>query len=69
MPFDEYQDATSRGPLLILVWGYILAYNVSHLVLYTATIRFSQNLGILKSVIVATISYFGSTGIFITFIR
>ncbi len=69
VPFNEYQDATSHGPLLVVVWGYILAYNVSHLVLYTVTIRFSQNLSILKSTIVATISYFGSVSIFITFIR
>lgn len=46
VPFTEYQEATSRGPLLVLVWGYILAYNVSHLLLYTVTIRYSQNLGI-----------------------
>jgi len=69
VPFAEYQEATSRGPLLVLVWGYIVAYNVSHLVLYTVTIRYSQNLGILKSAIVAIISYFASIGIFITFIR
>ena len=69
VPFDEYQAATSRGPLLVLVWAYILAYNVSHLVLYTVTIRFSQDLGTLKSAFVATISYFGSVSIFITFIR
>lgn len=69
VPFTEYQEATSRGPLLVCVWGYIIAYNVSHLVLYTVTIRYSQNLGILKSAIVAIISYFTSIGIFITFIR
>jgi hypothetical protein len=69
MPFAEYQDATSRGPLLVTVWGYILAYNVSHLILYTATIRFSQNLGTLKSAFVATISFFASAGIFITVVR
>jgi len=69
VPFDEYQAATSRGPLLVLVWAYILAYNVSHLVLYTVTIRFSENFGVLKSAFVATISYFGSVSIFITFIR
>ncbi|MDH3374239.1 MAG: hypothetical protein OER22_14335 [Gammaproteobacteria bacterium] len=69
VPFAEYQEATSRGPLLVLLWGYIVAYNVSHLVLYTVTIRYSQNLGISKSAIVAIISYFTSVGIFITFIR
>ena len=69
VPFAEYQEATSHGPLLVLVWGYILAYNVSHLVLYTVTIRYSQNLGILKSAVVAMISYFTSVGIFITFVR
>ena len=69
VPFAEYQEATSRGPLLVLVWGYILAYEVSYLVLYTVTIRYSQNLGALKSAIVATISFFASAGIYITIAR
>jgi len=69
VPFAEYQEATSRGLLMVLVWGYLLAYNVSYLVLYTVTIHHSQNLGKLKSVAVATISYFASVGIFITIVR
>jgi hypothetical protein len=69
VPFAEYQEATSRGPLLVLVWGYITAYEVSYLVLYTVTIRYSQNLGTLKSAIVATISFFASAGIYITIVR
>ena len=69
VPFSEYQDATSRGPLLAVVWSYMLAYNVSHLILYAATLRFSQNLGTLKSAFVATISFFVSVGLFITIVR
>jgi hypothetical protein len=69
VPFAEYQEATSRGLLVVLVWGYILAYNVSYLVLYTVTIHFSQNLGKMKSAFVATISYFASISIFITIFR
>jgi len=67
--FAEYQEATSRGPLFVLVWGYITAYEVCYLVLYTVTIRYSQNLGTLKSAIVATISFFASAVIYITICR
>jgi len=69
VPFAEYQEATSRGLLFVLVWSYITAYEVSYLVLYTVTIRYSQNLGTLKSAIVATISFFASAGIYITIVR
>jgi hypothetical protein len=47
----------------------MMAYEVSYLVLYTVTIRYSQNLGTLKSAIVATISFFASAGIYITIVR
>jgi hypothetical protein len=69
VPFAEYQEATSRGPLVVLVWGYMLAFNVSYLVLYTVTIRYSQNLGILKSTFAAAISFYASIAIFITITR
>ena len=67
--FAEYQEATSRGLPLVLVWGYIAAYEVSYLALYTVTIRYSQNLGLLKAALVATISFFASAGIYITIVR
>jgi len=69
VPFAEYQEATSRGLLFVLVWSYITAYEVCYLVLYTVTIRYSQNLSTLKSAIVATISFFASAGIYITIVR
>ena len=69
MPFAEYQEITSRGVLACLVWGYIAAYNVSYVLLYTLTIHYSQNLGKLKSAFVAAVSFFGSSGIFITILR
>jgi len=69
VPFAEYQEATSRGLLLVLVWGYIIAYEICYLVLYTVTIRYSQNLGTLKSAMVATISFFASAGLYITIVR
>lgn len=69
VPFAEYQQATGQGLLAVLVGVYILAYLTSYLVLYTATIRYSQNLGLLKSAMVATISYFVSASIFITIVR
>lgn len=69
VPFAEYQEATSQGYLLILVWSYLLAYNLSHLILYAVTIHYSQNLSKLKSALVAAISFFCSTGVFITIVR
>ena len=69
VPFAEYQEATSRGPLVFLVWGYLLAFNVSYLLLYTVTIRYSQNLGKLKSAFVAAVSFYASIAIFITITR
>lgn len=69
VPFAEYQQATSRGLLAALVWGYIVAYNVSYLILYTVTVRYSQNLGIMKSAFVAAIAFFVSASLFITIVR
>ena len=69
VPFAEYQEATSRGPLVVLVWGYMLAFNVSYLALYTITIHYSQNLGKLKSAFVAAISFYASIAVFITITR
>jgi len=69
VPFAEYQEKTSHGFLAIVVLVYLLAYTVSYLVFYSATIHYSQNLGKLKSVIVALISYFVSAGLFITINR
>lgn len=69
VPFAEYQEATSRGLPLVLVWSYMAAYEVCYLVLYTVTIRYSQNLNTLKSAIVATISFFVSAFIYITIAR
>lgn len=69
VPFAEYQEATSRGPLAAVVWGYIFAYNVSYLILYAVTVRYSQNLGKIKSAFVAAISFFSSVGLFITLVR
>jgi hypothetical protein len=60
IPFAEYQELTSQGPLAVLVAGYLLAYSVAHLVLYSATIHYSQHLSRSKSVFVATIAYFVS---------
>ncbi|MDH3746859.1 MAG: hypothetical protein OER97_01535 [Gammaproteobacteria bacterium] len=69
VPFAEYQQATSRGLLLVIVWGYMLAYVVCYLVLYSATIHYSQNLGKLKSTTVAIIAFFASNSIFMTIYR
>jgi hypothetical protein len=60
IPFAEYQELTGQGPLAILVAGYLTAYSVAHLILYSITIRYSQNLSRSKSALVATVAYFVS---------
>lgn len=46
----------------------MLAYVVSYVLLFTATISYSQNLSKLKSVPVAIIAFFVSAGIFMTIV-
>jgi len=47
----------------------MLAYTVAYLVLYSATIRYAQNLSKSKSLIVAMLAYFVSTVLFIVIVR
>jgi hypothetical protein len=69
VPFAEYQERTSQGFLAIVVWAYMLAYTIAHLVLYSATIHYSQKLSKSKSVFVAVIAFFGSFAVWITIVR
>jgi hypothetical protein len=69
VPFSEYQEITGRGILLIIVWVYILAYTLSHILLYSMTIHHTQSLGRFKSTLVGIVSFVGSFAIWITFVR
>lgn len=69
VPFDEYHEITGKGVLLAVVWAYMLAYTLAHLVLYGVTVRHTQGLSRTRSAIVAIVSYVGSFAIWITFAR
>ena len=69
VPFTEYQELTSHGFLAVLVSGYLLAYSIAYLLLYSATIHYSQNLSKSKSVFVAVIAYFVSVFFFMVIVR
>ena len=69
VPFAEYQELTSHGVLAVVVGAYLLAYSVSYLVLYSATIHYSQYLSKGKSVFVAAVAYFVSIFLFMTIVR
>jgi len=69
VPFTEYLELTSHGFLAVIVSGYLLAYSVAHLVLYSATIHYSQNLSKSKSVSVAVVAYFASVFLFMIIVR
>lgn len=69
VPFSEYQAITGGGILLIIVWMYMLAYTLSHILLYSMTVYHTQSLGRLRSVLVGLVSFIGSFAIWITFVR
>jgi len=69
VPFAEYQELTGRGILLIIVWAYMLAYVLAHVLLYSVTVQHTQGLSKLRSAAVALLSFLGSFSVWITFIR
>lgn len=69
VPFSEYQELTGRGVLLVIVWAYMLAYVLAHLILYTVVIRHSQGLSKSKAGFTALVAFFSSFAVWITFVR
>ncbi|OGO72840.1 MAG: hypothetical protein A2Z49_05735 [Chloroflexi bacterium RBG_19FT_COMBO_56_12] len=69
VPFPEYQELTGRGILLIVVWAYLLAYVLAHLLLYSVTVQHTQGLNRTRSAFVAFVSFIGSFAVWITFVR
>jgi len=69
IPFYEYLDITGQGIYLIIVWGYMLMYTLSHIAFYSMTVHYTQNLGKLKSIFVGIVSFFVSFAVWITFVR
>jgi hypothetical protein len=69
VPFNKYLEMTSQGILLIIVWTYMLMYTLSHIVLYSITLYYTQGIGKLRSLIVGIVSFFISFGVWITFVR
>jgi hypothetical protein len=69
VPFQQYQEVTGRGILFIMVGLYILAYTLSHIVLYSMTVRHTQGLGKFKSSLIGLISFLGPFAIWIAFVR
>jgi hypothetical protein len=69
VPFYEYLEITGQGILLIIVWAYMLMYTLSHIVLYSMTVHYTQSLGKLRSFIVGIVSFILSFSVWITFVR
>jgi len=69
VPFNEYLEITGQGILLIIVWAYMLMYSLSHIVLYSMTVHYTQGIGILRSSIIGIVSFFVSFAVWITFVR
>jgi hypothetical protein len=69
VPFDEYQEITGQGALLVIVWSYMLAYTLAHIFLYSITIHKTQSLDGIRSALVGFVSFLGSFAIWITFVR
>ncbi|MBW7884370.1 MAG: hypothetical protein H3C34_17365 [Caldilineaceae bacterium] len=69
LPFAAYQAITGQGVLLVIVWAYMLAYVLAHLLFYSLTVRHTQGLDTGRSIFVAAISFLGSFAVWITFVR
>ena len=69
VPFYEYLEITGQGILLIIVWAYMFMYTLSHIVLYSMTVHYTQGLAKLKSCIIGTVSFVVSFAVWITFVR
>lgn len=69
VPFREYQELTGSGILHVIVWAYMLAYTLCHVILYGITVSQTQNLSRTRSAVVALVSFLGSFAVWITFAR
>ena len=69
VPFHEYLEITSKGIPLVVVWTYLLAWLLAHLIFYSITIRHTQDLSRLRSALVALVSFLGSFSVWITIVR
>jgi hypothetical protein len=69
VPFAEYQEITGRGVLLLIVWVYMLAYVLSHVILYALTVRHTQGLSRSRAVVVGLMAFLGSFAVWITYAR
>jgi len=69
VPFHEYLEITSEGILLVMVWTYLLAWFLAHLILYSLTILHTQGLSRIRSALVALVSFLGSFAVWITIVR
>jgi hypothetical protein len=69
VPFHEYLEITSQGILLIIVWTYLLAWVLAHLIFYSITLYHTQGLSRIRSAFVALVSFLGSFAVWITIVR
>lgn len=69
VPFQEYLEITSKGILLVIVWAYLMAWLLGHLIFYSITIYHTQGLSRDRSAFVAFVSFLGSFAVWITIVR
>lgn len=69
VPFAEYQAITGSGMPLLVVWAYMLAYVLSHVILYALTVRHTQGLSRSRAAVVGLVAFLGSFAVWITYAR
>lgn len=69
VPFHQYLEITSQGIPLVIVWTYLLAWVLAHLVFYSITIYQTQGLSSIRSTFTAFVSFLGSFAVWITIVR
>jgi hypothetical protein len=69
VPFHEYLEITSKGIALVIVWTYLLAWLLAHLIFYSITIYHTQGLNKTRSALVGFVSFLSSFAVWITIVR
>jgi hypothetical protein len=69
IPFHEYLEITSKGIPLLIVWTYLAAFLLAHLILYSISVHQTQGLSRTRSALVGLVSFLGSFAVWITIVR
>lgn len=69
IPFHQYLEITGKGVPLMIVWAYLAAFLLAHLILYSITVNQTQGISRTRAALVGLVSFLGSFAVWITIVR